>query len=196
MEINDIIERIKTESVEKAEKICQEMIANAKEESAKIIATAEKTSADLINSANNKINLTEKNSITAIKLAGKEVINDIRNTIINLTNLILKKEIETAFSTELISDIILKIINQYLAEEKTDLEIIIHEKNKTILINSLLAKLKPEIIKGITITTNKNIQQGFKIKVTKNNYYEDYTDTALLNILETYLDPHIFTILK
>ena len=109
MDLTNVIEKIKQEGVEEAEKKSTQIINDAEEKSKQILAAAQKKKDEMIAQAKEESNKLEENSKSAINQAARDVIIALKTQIITLLDLVIKKEVSDSLTSDVLKDIIIKI---------------------------------------------------------------------------------------
>jgi len=195
VEIKGIIDKIKTEGVEEAEKKTSEMIGLAAEKAKTMIMTAEKERENILNQAEEEARRIRETGRAAVKQASRDVLLSLRDDIVKLFDGIIKNDVQEQFSPDILKKAISDIVESFCAGGKTELEIILNEKDKNSIKQYFTAKLKDKMTKGVTIKTSPNIEKGFRVGEKGKNSYYDFTDDAIAEAFNAFLNPNIVKML-
>jgi V/A-type H+-transporting ATPase subunit E len=192
VKLDSLIEKIKSEGVEGAQKQSSEIIEKAKNDAADIVAHAEKEAADIVAKAEAKAKQFQANSELAIQQAARDGELLFKSKITNLFDDVFKRETKTTLSPDFMKEMILKIVDQWKGSE---VEVTVNEADQAQLEAVLLAGLSEDVKKGISIKPSSNVSGGFQIGVKDENVYYDFTDDSLAAILKSFLNPKLNEIL-
>lgn len=195
MQLNSLIEKIKEEGIREANKRSEEIIKQAEAKRKAIIEGAEEKAGFIIKEAGVQAGRLKDNSQKAIAQAVRDVTLSLKQEIKNLFETILKKEIQDNLSDDFIKELISRILESWPKDRGTSLEISLSNQDKQRLEKFILFKLKKELASGITFKVSPNINKGLYIGMKGGDFYYDFTDDAILEILREYLRPFIVKIL-
>jgi V/A-type H+-transporting ATPase subunit E len=196
MELNTLIEKIKKDGVDEAEKKAHEIIHSAEKKAQEILHDAEKQKKNIIIEAENEAHKLKKLTEDSIKQSVRDTVLTLRQKIINLSDTLLKRQITETLSPEFLKDIMLKLIENFKKEGTLNIEILLGKSDKEKTEQAVLNSLSAEMKKGITFKISPSIDSGFRIGEKDKNYYYDFTDEALTEALRMYLNPKIIKILS
>jgi len=187
--LDNIIEKIKKEGVEDAQKQADKTINEARKEADKIINDAQKEADKKISDAKKQIEKMEASSDVSLKQASRDAVLQVKNSIINLFDNVFKREISEELTPDFIKELILKMVKEW---EKGDIEEVkLSEKDKKKVEKLLSSSLKKDIKEGITIKVDKDISHGFKIGLKDEDVYYDFTEQSIAELLMKYVSPRL-----
>lgn len=195
MRLDGLIEKIKEEGVQEAKRKFEKIILEAEEKKKTIIKEAEERAGIIIKEAQAQAAKLKDNSQKAIIQAVRDVTLSLKEEIKNLFDTTLKKEIQHTLSDDFIRELILKILEAWSKDRGAGFEISLSQQDKERLEKRILSKLKEELRRGITFRINPNINKGFRMGLKGEDFYYDFTDEAILEILKEYLRPFIVRII-
>jgi len=195
VKLESLIEKIKKDGVQEAKRMAQEIIDAAKKQAADIVKEANSQAQKIKEISQEETESFRKNTENSLKKAARDLILTLREEIISLFDKVLKKKISEQLKPEFIKELIIKIVDILPAKKDKPLEVLISDKETGKLKNFLITSLK-ESKKDIEIKTSKAIEQGFRIGVKDDNIYYDFTDEAIAQALEEFLNPAISEMLK
>ncbi|MBP7088200.1 MAG: hypothetical protein KBB01_02750 [Candidatus Omnitrophica bacterium] len=195
VKLESLIEKIKKDGVQEAKRMAQEIIDAAKKQAADIVKEANSQAQKIKEISQEEIESFRKNTENSLKKAARDLILTLREEIVSLFDKVLKKKISEQLKPEFITELIIKIVDILPAKKDKSLEVLISDKETGKLKNFLITSLK-ESKKDIEIKTSKAIEQGFRIGIKGDNIYYDFTDEAIAQALEEFLNPAISEMLK
>lgn len=108
--LDQLINTIKTEAIEAAEKEAQAIVAKAQEEAKTIMDDAEAQKSDIISAAKKQAQQTLNKGKNDLIHAARDIKISLRNELLHLLKNVLQKEIDEHFTPELTEKAILEII--------------------------------------------------------------------------------------
>jgi V/A-type H+/Na+-transporting ATPase subunit E len=194
--INGIIEKIKKDGVEKAEQEAAKIIEEAKRESEKIVASARKQAEDIIAKADRDAEKLKANAASAIKQSARDVVLGLREDITSLFDRIVKREVGSALDGPTMKKMLELLAVKFAPEESEEIEVMLSEKDKEELGKLFAASLRGEMAAGVTLVPSKDVTKGFRIGTKDSGVYYDFTDEAISEALNSYLNKNLLTILS
>jgi len=189
VKLENLIERIKSEGVEGAQKQAAEIIADAEKKAAEITAKAEKQAEEIIAKADISAKQFQQNSELAVRQAARDGELLFKSRIIALFDTVFKHEVKKTLQPEFLKEMILKVVESWKAGSK--IEILANKADIEKLEALLFAGVKKELQQGIKIQASKSISGGFQIGLKDENVYYDYTDESIAEILKSFLNPRL-----
>ena len=153
-------------------------IGDSPKESEKIITNA-KSEADQFKKSGNEI----------LKHSGRDLVLNIKASLIKLFDSLVKDEVKDAFSDKIIEEIIPMIVNEWVNRGLSGMDIQLSEKDHKRLKEKLLGKLSKKIKEGMVIKPNPGIDAGFKISEKDGDAYYDFTDEGIAESLIVHMNP-------
>lgn len=108
--LDQLINTIKTEAIEAAEKEAQAIVAKAQEDAKTIMDDAEAQKSDIISAAKKQAQQTLNKGKNDLIHAARDIKISLRNELLHLLKNVLQKEIDEHFTPELTEKAILEII--------------------------------------------------------------------------------------
>ncbi len=195
IELKTIIEKIKQEGVGEAEKQAQAVLDEAKAKAKTMLEEAAKKTDDMRKQAEKDAGKFKANSEEAVRQASRDAILGLKENITVLFDRIIKRNISSQLSPEVIRDMLVKMVDDLKKENTIEIEVLLNEKDKKAVEESFTAALGGEMRKGLTLKVSPNIESGFRIGEKGQNAYYDFTDEAIAEAFKIYLNPKLAQIL-
>ena len=197
IQLQELIDQIKKEGVESAEKQAQEIIESAKAEAEKITANAQAQADKILENAKSENERFVKSGEDAIRQAGRNLLISFRESVSREINAILNKSVNDVYSSEGMAQIIIKAIEEWAGKpDAENLEVILNSESLKSLEDNILAGVKEKMLSGVTLKANDNFDGGFRISVNNGTAYYDYSAEAVVEMLSGYLSPKVTELLK
>ena len=195
MELKNIIDKLKKEGVEEAEKTATDIRGAAEKEAEEILKSAEEKAASLAKDAESKVQSFQKNSEKALKQAARDVLLTLREQASAFFERIVKEKVSSELATTVIREAIVKAIGNLKKDGMLDIEVMVNEKDRDKLEKALFSSFGKEAKKHLTVTGKKTIEKGFRIGEKGKESYFDFSDEAITEALKRYLNPKLVEIL-
>lgn len=196
-QVQELIDKIKREGVEAAEKKAQDIEQLAKLQGERTIKDAQKKAQEIVEQARLEAKKLEDGAKMSIKQAGRDMMLSLRKEIVALLNSITLKDVRSSLTTEALSEIIkelvLKSVDNVSAES---IKIDLNPKDAEKFTEHALVKLQKEIKKEIVVHSAEDIGAGLRISFDNGKSSFDFSDQSLAEYLSAYLNPQISALLK
>jgi len=193
IKLENLIEKIKKDGIEEANKASTEIISKAEKEKVDILKEARSQAHDIIASAETEAKRLRQNTENSLRQAARDLVLNLRQQLIDLFGKVLKKKTRENLSADFLSKIILKIVEGWM--KKQEFEVMVSKDDKKKLESLLAAGLCKEAKNKIEIKIGKGIDKGFKIGIKGEDAYYDFTDESILDALHQFLSPSISAML-
>ena len=195
MDLKNIIERIKEEGVDEAQKKAGDIIAQAETKAAATIADAEEKKKGIIDKAGAEALKLKASSEEAMRLASRDVLLGLRENIVMLFDKIIKRDVAEELSPDVMKEMIIRLVEKFRESGETEVEVLLSDKDRDALEETLLKDLKKEMKKGVELKVSSSMEHGFRIGEKDGNTYYDFTDEAIEEAFKSYLNKQLTGIL-
>ena len=196
MELKNIIEQIKKEGVDEADKKATSILSQAEEKAKNIVMIAEKEKETILMESKRESQKMKTSAEEAIRQAAKNTILTLREEIVKLFDKVVKDKVSQSLSEETIKEILKEVVKKFDISSKDGIDIVISKENKEKIEQGFLAELKKEFTKSIFLKVSDKIESGFRIGEKDKNSFYDFTDEAIADALSLFLNPKINSILR
>ncbi len=193
--LESLIEKIKSEGIEEAEKAAEEKLQEAEEKAGEIVETAEKEAEAIVKKAEQKANQLKQSGEEALKQARRDTILVTRERITEILDKIFEKRLEESLTPEFIREIVGKVIGQLGADDSYELTV---PEAKLEKLSKLLLDEGADALDGekIELLPDRELEAGIKIKVEGDDVYYDLSARGIASYLNQFLNPAIQKILS
>ena len=197
VQLQELIDKIKKDGVASAETSAATIIAEAEKKAASIMSDAEDKAQQIIKTAKAETEKFEKASVDAIKQAGRNLLIAFTDGINAELSALVKAETETAFSADLLKNLIPETVKNWANKTEADeLSLLLSEKDLKALESGLLSALKDKVSKGLTVKADDSVTAGFRIGTKDGAAFYDFSSEAVAELFSAYLNPRTAEILK
>lgn len=193
--LSGLIEKIKKDGIEEAEKKSQAIILQAEKKAHDIIAKAEGDSKSIIEEAGQEADRLKKQAEESVRQSIRDAILMLKQRAVDLFDAVLKRQTAGEISKGVLQEVIVKLIENFKKDGMPDIEVLLSAKEKAELEKAVLNSLTEEMRKGVTFKVSPSVEKGFRIGQKGGDYYYDFTDEAVAEALRTYLNPKLVRIL-
>ncbi len=191
MELNNLIDKIKREGVEQAEKDAGDVVSHAREEAKDIIKAAEKEKTDIIKDAEIQAGNFRKSAEETVRQAARDVLLSLRGRIAELFTRVVKDNISRELTPDVLKEVIVSAVRNFRKGGALDIEVLVSKKDRDRLQKSLFSALAKDVKAHLTLTGAPGIEKGFRIGEKGKDSYFDFTGEAITESFTRYLNPKL-----
>lgn len=191
-DLQQLLEKINTDGVEKAKAEGAKIVSNAEAKAKLTLETAKQEASLLVAQAQQEASSYERRAEESIRQAARDTLLNLEKSITTLlTNLLLKEVTATLQSETLVPQLVCDAVHAYL-HTKGGMEVVVAEK----WVQTLQAKLVAEASQGVKIITDPQAGMGFKIRLANGRIEHDFTANAITEALAKQLRPQLAALVK
>lgn len=191
--LQELTQKIYNEGLEKGQKEGEAIIENAKKEADQILKKARKDAEEIKQKAEKEAEELRKNVNSELEISARQSITAIKQRI---TDLISDKAVKDALGkafddTEFIRDIIARMIENWGDIEKSGegMLVFLPEKDREKFGDILMSKVAEKIEGALEIEFEEGIRSGFRIGPKDGSYKISFTEKDFERFFKQYLRP-------
>ncbi|MDR0385565.1 MAG: hypothetical protein LBH60_05770 [Prevotellaceae bacterium] len=196
--LQELTDKLYNEGLSKGQQEAEIILSQAKIEAEKILSEAKNKAMEIETAAKKQASETMSNADAEIKLAGRQTVSEIKQSV---ENLILTKaispDIKRAFEDVLFVKSLIKTATERFNprdSEHSNLFMIVPEGEKQ-AVSEYLAEKVSSTMSSLEISEDSRMKSGFKIGSRDDGYYISFTDEDFENLFITYLRPRVSELL-
>ena len=196
--LDGLIQRIKEERIEEARKKTEEITDEAEKRASESIEKARQEAEAILKMAEEAKKREEAAGRKALQQASRDTILKVKESLTQIFDTVLREETGKILSGKALERIMIRIIDEWTEDrdKEIQLEILLNQKDKKALSNFFLSKFKQKLKTGIEVNAHPRIEAGFHVGVKGGNFYYDFTNESIAEVLATYLNPQLAEILN
>lgn len=191
-DLQNLIERIQKEAVNKADEKSAAIIAKANEEASRILESAKAEAAAVLEKADKDSAAYAERSERAIQQAARDVLISVGRRIEKMISEILSREVEKNLSENTIKDMLLLLARNY----STDTELVFSEADKAKLSSFAVGEFAKVLGKGVKVESDSGIKFGFRVKVDNGKVSHEFTSDEIAASLASVVRPELAKIVS
>lgn len=197
VQLQELIDKIKQDGVNSAEKKAAEIIKAAEEKADSIKAEAEEAASAMTKKAQEECALFEKAAISSIQQAGRNTLISFRECLAAELDSLIRFETNKAYDSSVLQNLIPEAVKEWIKKENTeDLSVILSEKDAQILGDAFLNSLKAKVSGGIELKSDSRMRAGFRIGTKDGGAYYDFSAEAVAAMFSSFMSSKTAQILK
>jgi len=193
VKLENLIEKLKKEGVDAAQKESDKIVNKAQKDADQIIADAQKKASKILEDAKQQTEKFKTNTELALNQAARDSELLLKQNVTELFDRVFKQAVSENLKPDFLQKIILKIIEQW-GKDKS-IEVILNAQDKKHLEKLLFAGVRKSLKKTVTLKPSSEISHGFQIGLKGEDVYFDFSDESLAELLKLHLNPRIKEIL-
>lgn len=191
-DLQQLLEKINTDGVEKAKSEAEKIIAQANTQAKIIFETATREAKLQIANAKQEADAFERRAEETIRQSARDTVLNIETSVTAMLTALLLKDVNTALSsTELVAQLASEAVRAYV-QGKGGLDVVASAK----LVDALREKLAAEALNGVTVISDDHTGAGFKIRLANGRIEHDFSGAAVADALAKSLRPKLASLLR
>lgn len=197
--LQGLLEKIRTEGLEKAEAEKQKILDDAKQEARKIIDNAAHEAELTRRKAEEDAMSLEKRAQTAVKQASRDIIlklkGELQKRLENIVHDVSAESLTPEFMGELIKEMAAAFSKNDSVSD-SGLEFIVATKDCEKLTGLLRGSLAKSFVETPEVFSGSDISGGLKIGFKGSDVFFDFTDDAITDLVCAYVSPKLAELLE
>ena len=194
--LQELADKLYNEGLSKGKQDGETLVEQAQTQAADIVEEASRKAAEIENAAKKLADETKANAEAEIKLAGRRIVGEVKQTIENMiVATVVSPDVKRAFNDiDFVKSLIRTAIEKFNPADGTnadDLFLLVPDEQK----RELEEYVKQKIADGLQAKGEANLNAGFKIGVKSGEYHIGFTDNDFDNLFRDSLRPKISDLL-
>jgi len=195
-QLQELIETIKTEGVQSAEKQADQIVASAEEKAAQITGDAEKKAKQMIDDARAEQAKLDQSGRETLKQAGRDLILGVQTQLVEVFKSVVSVAAGEAISADILENTIVAVVTAWSQGRDEALDVILGESDLSRMEQRLRSRLSAEVSAGTEIRPNNAVKSGFRVSTKDGSLYYDFTVESIAEALSAYVGPRLSAVLK
>ncbi|TVQ40632.1 MAG: V-type ATP synthase subunit E [Spirochaetaceae bacterium] len=195
-QLKEIIETIKSEGVQSAEKQAAQIVSEAEERGKSIVADAEKRAADIVRQARQEAEQTERTGRESLAQAGRDLVLNVEARLGRLFERVVQQTARESYDAQVLQRAIVKLVETWQQSGGGDITVQVGSDAAAEVEKALHARLGDQFTAGVTIVPVDGIDAGFRVSEKDGNAYYDFTAAGIAEILGEFVNPRLSEILR
>ncbi len=197
MQLQELIEKIKTDGVAAAEQDAAQKVAAADAEAKRIVAEAKAEADKILRQAKEESERFARAGEDAVRQAGRNLLISFRDSVTKELDGILKAQVTKEYSSDVLAAVIPKAVEAWAANVSAEnVAVLLNESDLKAVEESLVAALKGKLLTGVTLKADGRFNGGFRIVAADGGAYYDFSADTVADMFSAYLNPKVAALLK
>ncbi len=195
-QLKELIETIKAEGVQSAEKQAEQIIAAAEEKAQEITARAREQAAGIVEQAKSDRARQEAAGKEAVKQAARDLILNVQSQLTSIFKRVIEDTTAETMENAVLEQAVVAVVGAWADGKDQPVDIILAESDLKKIEASLRNKLASKLASGTEIKGAPTVKGGFRIASRDGGIYYDFTTDAVAEALSAYVTPHLATTIR
>lgn len=195
-ELKALIDRINAEAVAAAENKARVIEEEAHRKAEEIVAGAKAETQKILSDAADRISKMEENQKEELKQTARDILIALKKEVNAMLGRLVSSHVHKALNAEETTHLITSLVKNAPAKHKEEIIISIKKEELEKVEKALLAELRQETLKGITLKPSGDIRGGFIISYDNGKSHYDFSDKAIAEYITQYIRPKLGGILN
>lgn len=190
-QLKELIETIKTEGVQGAEKQAQQIVASAEEKSEEIISKARARAAEMVEQARSDRARQEAAGKEAVKQAARDLVLNVQSQLTAIFRSVVENAVNQSFDAGVLERAVETVIGAWAKGEDASVDVLLSKDDLGKLESSLRSRLAEHLASGTELKAAAGVQGGFRVSTRDGGVYYDFTADAITEGLCAYVTPRL-----
>ncbi len=197
-QLQSLLDRIRSEGVERAEAEAASIIGAANERAGRIVAEAEAEADGLRQGAEADAQASRERAEKALEQAGRDFLLALQKRIEALLRETLRDTVAAALTPDVVADMLVRLAEAYAAHDMNEsrIDVLLSPEDRERLAALVMQKYRDLANQGLTLRIDERLDKGFKVSFVDDNLYHDFSLTALAEALAPVLKPPLGEIVE
>lgn len=197
-QVQELIEKIKTEGVRAADEKAKEIEAKAQTDAQKVVTDANSRARQIITDANTQAKRIQESAHMALKQAARDTLLALRKEIEGVLGKVVSTQVSDALSPDHLADILGEVIQRSVDAKLVEGDILVSLNPKDLkkLSDGFIAKLQKQVKNSIKLQSRDDMARGFTISFDEGRSHFDFSDASLAEYLGTYLNAQVAALIR
>jgi V/A-type H+-transporting ATPase subunit E len=191
IQLQELIEKIKTDGVQSAEQQAETIVADARKRAEEIVAEAKKKGDDIRREAKRDADQTTQAGEEALVQAGRDLILSLEKKITRIFDEVVRSETADTLKGKGLEEVLVALVQGWAEKQNADVTALLSKDDFAALEGSLRSRLAAELKKGVEIKPVDSVDAGFLIEEKGGSSYYNFTAEGLAEILAEFVNPRL-----
>lgn len=194
-ELQQLLDRIQSDGVDKAKAEGNALVEKARAEAAEVVENAKAKAAEILVEAEKDSKSFAVRAEQSLKQAARDTILSVQSAVEHALNALLSAEVEKTLEDDLVKSLIEQAVDTYIKAGES-LEVTVPEARQAALAEWAKGAFQAEAGQGIDIRGDRSLAQGFRVSLSDGRIQHDFSAEAIGAALGELLRPQLAKLLK
>jgi V/A-type H+-transporting ATPase subunit E len=197
-ELQSLLERIRSEGVERAEAEAARIVAEARQRAAGIVADAGTEASELRRQAEADAVTSRERGQTALEQAARDFLLGLQARIECVLRESLRDTLASALTPDVVGEMLVRLADAYAQHDMNEsrVDVLLSPEDREGLAGIVMEQYRDLVNQGLTLRADDRLDKGFKVSFADDNLYHDFSLAALAESLAPVLKPPLGEIVE
>lgn len=192
-ELQNLIDRIQKEGVDKAQAQTEEIISKARAQASDLAKASEEKAQAILEKAESDTQVYTERAVKTLEQAARDVLIAVGHGVENLFKSLITQSLEESLTPEELMKMIVTMVKAYAERGMTEgrVDILVSPDDQEKLKKLYMAKYRDVLGAGVEIHSDDEIIKGFRISLKDGKVYHDFTVGTIAEVLSSFIQPQI-----
>ena len=192
-ELQHLIERIRKEGVENAEREAEKIVGGAREKAAELVREAEEKAREIIEKGRKDAQMHAEAGQRTLEQAARDLIITVGAGVEDIINDLAAKSVGESLDIGFLRDVLGRIIDRYYEQGASEsrIEVLASASDQQQLIEFFRSRYQSRLGESLTLLPDHEIVSGFRIRADGDRVTHEFTQEAIADALVAFLRPHL-----
>ncbi len=195
-QVQELIEKIKSEGIQAAEEKAKEIERQAKARAEEIVRQATREAEHLVAQARQEARKIGEATTMALKQAARDTLLSLRQEIEKRLHKILALRVAEVLSGDQLGRLLTDVIKGAVSDQNKEVRICLNEQDAKALTDTVLQSFQEELKNGLTIKASGEMGSGFTMSFDQGRSAFDFSDASLAEYLGQYVNDRVAALIK
>lgn len=193
-----LIDTLRDEAVEKAEKESARIVTAAEKRAAKMLADARSEAEGIVTAATREAEQSENSGNDALQRASRDVLLSLESAITDQLDVVIQRETRAVLRGEALAVTVRTLVEKWSFEEDEtpELEVLMNEADLSSLEEAGWHGLKEDLLEGVAFRPVPDIEAGLRIGQKDGSVHYDFTARTLAEWMSRFVTPRVRDMLR
>lgn len=196
-QLQHLIDRIRTEAVDKGETEASQLVAKAQEKANAIVHEAEEKARAIIHKADQDAKQYTERSKQALQQASRDLLIAVGKRVEGVMKELTVENLDQALTPDFLRDLIIKMAEAYASGggDASAMEVRVSPDDHARLESFFRGEYTGKLKSGLTLVPDRTIPAGFTFKLEGGHVRHDFTREAIAEALSQFVRPKLAEII-
>lgn len=201
-ELQNLLERIHQEGIEKTKTEAEQILRNAHDERRRIVAAAKDEAAALLAKAEQDSAAFEQRARQALHQAARDTVISVGEAVQTTLAALVRERVQTALTPEALAHMLGQMVSAYSqaavshGTAATRMDVLVSPAQKEEITSFFLASMSEALRAGVVIRGDDSVISGFRVSLSNGQVEHDFSGEAIAESMSQMLRPPITGIIK
>jgi V/A-type H+-transporting ATPase subunit E len=196
--LQNLIDRIQKDGVDKAQAEAERIVAAAREKAAQTVREAEEKARQVLAKADQDAQVFAERGEKALEQAARDAILAVQDAVYQTLQALIEKKVGEALTIATLQQMLVKVVEAYCLREGEGerVDLLVSPQDQAQLASFFLQHYRQAIERGAQIHGDGSVIKGFRVSIADENVHHDFTQKEIAAALGRLLRPRLAALVR